>query len=106
MTPAQALYPSAPVLLVDDEEAFLDSASFILNRAGITHTIVCRDSSRVMSMLQQRVFSIILLDLYMPVLPGLELPNSSTFLMCPRRRATTASACASMRPLKAFMLLL
>ena len=73
MTPAQALYPQAPVLVVDDEEAFLESASFILNRAGITHAILCHDSRKVLAMLQQQVFSILLLDLYMPGVSGLDL---------------------------------
>ena len=69
----QVLYPLSPLLLVDDEKAFLESASFILARAGITNTYFCHRSKEVKALLQQRQFSIILLDLYMPELTGQDL---------------------------------
>jgi two-component system nitrogen regulation response regulator GlnG len=67
------LYPAHPVLLVDDEEQFLASAGFILKGAGIGNIVTCSDSLRVMSLLRERRFSVVLLDLSIPHLSGSEL---------------------------------
>lgn len=66
-------FPSKPVLLVDDEENFLFSASFILNADGITNTMQCQDSRKVMSLLGKQEFSAVLLDIMMPYKSGEEL---------------------------------
>lgn len=68
-----ANFPSKPVLLVDDEENFLFSASFILNADGITNTMQCQESRKVMPLLTKMEFSAILLDIMMPHKSGKEL---------------------------------
>lgn len=70
---AAANFPAKPVLLVDDEENFLFSASFILNAEGITNIVECQDSRRVMPLLSGQEFSAILLDILMPHKSGKEL---------------------------------
>jgi DNA-binding NtrC family response regulator len=70
---SEANFPSKPVLLVDDEENFLFSASFILNADGITNTVQCQDSRKVMPLLSKQDFSAILLDIMMPHKSGKEL---------------------------------
>jgi DNA-binding NtrC family response regulator len=67
------LYPVYPVLVVDDEQPFLDSAGFILKGEGITHLVTCSDSRQVMPLLRQQVFAVIVLDLTMPHIGGEEL---------------------------------
>ena len=73
----QAKFPSSPVLLVDDEEQFLLSTSFTLSGAGINNIVQCQDSREVISLLSQQSFSVIILDMNMPHVPGwLWLPVS------------------------------
>ena len=71
MNPIQ--FPTHPILLVDDEENFLFSADHALNLAGINNIVQCQDSRDVMSMLSETEFSVVLLDLLMPELSGLDL---------------------------------
>ena len=66
-------FPTLPVLLVDDEEQFLLSITFTLNAEGINHIVQCQDSRRVMGLLAEGEFSLILLDLSMPHPSGKEL---------------------------------
>ena len=70
---SESNFPSKPVLLVDDEENFLFSASFILNADGITNTMQCQDSRKVMPLLAKKEFSAVLLDIMMPHKSGKEL---------------------------------
>jgi DNA-binding NtrC family response regulator len=71
---AHQLYPAAPLLLVDDEQVWLDSLAFTLEyEGGINHVLKCHDSSEVPALLEQREFSMVLLDLTMPHLSGEEL---------------------------------
>ncbi len=65
------LYPSTPVLLVDDEKPWLRSLSLALERlGGINNLIQCNDSRRVMGILADQAVSVVLLDLTMPHLSG------------------------------------
>lgn len=66
-------YPSLPVLLVDDEEQFLQSAHFTLSSAGINNVTKCQDSRNVMKLLSGQPFGVIVLDLSMPNCSGFEL---------------------------------
>lgn len=66
-------FPSLPVLLVDDEEPFLQSMSFTLSAEGINHIIECQDSRKVVALLSGQDFSVVLLDMSMPHLSGWEL---------------------------------
>ncbi|MBT3756989.1 MAG: response regulator, partial [Candidatus Cloacimonetes bacterium] len=63
-------YPVNPVLLVDDEDQFLQSGSFALRTSGITNVQKCNDSREVMKLLREKSFSVIILDLMMPYLNG------------------------------------
>ena len=70
----QNLYPEFGVLLVDDEASFLRSLSITLERkGGINHLHRCDDSRQVMFLLQQERIGLVLLDLTMPHLSGLQL---------------------------------
>ncbi len=66
-------FPSLPVLLVDDEEQFLLSASATLSADGINNVLPCQDSREVMDLLSEQDFSVIALDMNMPHLSGFEL---------------------------------
>jgi DNA-binding NtrC family response regulator len=67
-------YPNDPLLLVDDEPAWLRSLSFTLKKdAGIDNIITCEDSCQVMDLLASLKFSLILIDLNMPGISGEEL---------------------------------
>lgn len=66
-------FPSLPVLIVDDEEQFLLSASVTLSADGINNIIQCQDSREVMSLLSRQDFSAIALDMNMPYISGWDL---------------------------------
>ena len=68
-----AIYPMNPVLLVDDEEQFLQSASFALRTSGINNINKCNDSRQVINLLREKSHSVIVLDLMMPYINGDEL---------------------------------
>lgn len=69
----QTLFPTLPVLLVDDESAFLRSFSLILKAAGITNIVTQNDSRQVMEMVCRQRFCVVVLDLVMPHFSGEEL---------------------------------
>ncbi len=64
---------SSPVLLVDDEERFLESVHFTLSAAGINNITECQDSRDVMKVLSRQRYGVIVLDLFMPFVSGLAL---------------------------------
>jgi len=67
------LYPLLPVLLVDDENAWLSSFGLTLRSVGITNIITCNDSRQVMALLKEQDVAVLVLDLTMPHLTGDEL---------------------------------
>ena len=67
------LYPQYPVLLVDDESQFLLSAELILNANGINNVVTMDDSRDVLDALKEQEFSLVVLDINMPHISGLEL---------------------------------
>ncbi|MBU0664316.1 MAG: sigma-54 dependent transcriptional regulator [Proteobacteria bacterium] len=67
------LYPLLPVLLVDDEDAWLHSFGLTLHSVGIANVITCNDSRKVLGILQEQEVSVLVLDLNMPHLAGDEL---------------------------------
>jgi FixJ family two-component response regulator len=66
-------YPELPVLVVDDDKVFLNSIDFVLLSNGITNVECCHDSMEVMTLLEAREYSVILLDLKMEGITGEEL---------------------------------
>lgn len=66
-------FPEHPILMVDDEEHFLKSIEFILKYEGINNIHPCNDSREVLPLIEKQKFSLILLDLHMPNITGIEL---------------------------------
>jgi two-component system response regulator HydG len=65
--------PSDPILFVDDEEHFLLSIELTMSSNGINNIETCRDSRRVMDLLAQKPYSLVVLDINMPYLSGIDL---------------------------------
>lgn len=63
-------YPADPILIIDDEEAILLSVDTILQLTGMNNVRTCSDSRQAMAIIEQRLPSVILLDLNMPHLDG------------------------------------
>jgi DNA-binding NtrC family response regulator len=66
-------YPINPILLVDDEEHFLLSAELTLSSNGIKNVETCKDSTIVLNFLKKKKYSLVVLDINMPHLSGLDL---------------------------------
>jgi DNA-binding NtrC family response regulator len=67
----KALYPVDPVLVVDDEVAWLRTLTLLLERAlGITNVIQVQDSREALEVIGRLRVSLILLDVTMPYLTG------------------------------------
>lgn len=66
--------PRKPILLVDDEQAWLHSMSLTLDsQAGFDNLVLCTDSCKVRQLVAQEDFSLVLLDLTMPPPTGEDL---------------------------------
>jgi DNA-binding NtrC family response regulator len=71
-----SLYPSLPILMIDDEVQALDSFETVLLFASINNIIRCEDSRNVMPLLSRQEIEVMLLDLSMPHISGIELLSS------------------------------
>lgn len=69
----EVLFPASPILMVDDETHLLYSFELTLGDAGINNTICCSDSRDVMHILTDQDIGILLLDLSLPFISGIEL---------------------------------
>ncbi len=68
------LYPEYPILMVDDEPAWLHSMELSLKvSAGINNVIRCSDSREAMGLVQQQSCGLALIDLNMPYIDGEKL---------------------------------
>jgi DNA-binding NtrC family response regulator len=68
------LYPEFSVLLVDDEPSYLRSLRLLLERKGsINNVLTCEDSRQAMDVLANHHVGVVLLDLTMPHISGLNL---------------------------------
>jgi len=94
-------YPDMPLLLVDDEEAWLNSLRLTLRAGGITN-IECRtDGRRLMDILAARPYAALVLDLIMPhckgdeLLPGIvrEYPDMPVIVITGMDQVETAVRC-------------
>jgi DNA-binding NtrC family response regulator len=62
--------PENPILLVEDEQAVIDSLMLVLRSNGIDNLVPCTDSREAMAILRGGEFELVLLDLTMPHLAG------------------------------------
>jgi DNA-binding NtrC family response regulator len=71
---SENLYPEFSVLLVDDEASYLRSLRLLLERkGGINNILSCDDSRQAMDVLSSNHVGVVLLDLTMPHISGLNL---------------------------------
>lgn len=99
----EKVFSDYPILLVDDEEHFLHSMFMTLKSAGISNVEKCQDSRKVISLLKEKRFSLILLDILMPYLQGDELlpqileeqPDVKVIMLTAVKEVETAVECLS-----------
>lgn len=90
-----------PVVLIDDEEDILFGASYLLKSHGIQEVIALSDAREIMPFLQSKKAGVIVLDLFMPHLPGTELlpeivqnyPEVPVIVMTASQEIKTAISC-------------
>jgi DNA-binding NtrC family response regulator len=68
-----APFPAHPVLIVDDDLMVLEIVRELLSANGIGNVIACHDSREAVGLLARHRCSVVLLDIRMPGLSGLEL---------------------------------
>ena len=90
-----------PVVLVDDEEEILFGASYLLNSHGIQSVTALSDERRLLPFLQSEEAGVIVLDLFMPHIPGTEIllqivqnyPHVPVVVMTASQEVETAVSC-------------
>ncbi len=90
-----------PVLLVDDEETVLHSSRLLLASAGVHEVLTLADSRELLPLLERRQVAAIVLDLFMPHVPGTELlprlseerPEIPVIVMTAAQDVETAVGC-------------
>ncbi len=71
---SETLYPEFSILLIDDEVSYLRSLRLLLERKGdFNNILTCDDSRQAMSCLANNHVGVVLLDLTMPHVSGIEL---------------------------------
>lgn len=80
MADFQKVFPSLPILVVDDDEESLLALATTLRTVGITNLSAVSDSAAVPTMLGREAFSLVLLDLNMPGLSGYEILRKTSEL--------------------------
>ena len=93
--------PELPILFVDDEAHFLQSASFTMRSAGFNNVVTCQDSRQVMDLLSRQAVSVVVLDMMMPHIAGSELlthltehyPQIPVIMLTAVNEVETAVAC-------------
>lgn len=67
-------YPTKPILIVDDEPDWISTLKMALQfEGGYDHFVECSDSTKVVDVLSATPCSLVLLDLNMPRLTGMDL---------------------------------
>jgi DNA-binding NtrC family response regulator len=95
---------SLSVLLVDDEEHILQSSAFVLRYAGIRRLRVEADSRQVLAQIAQGNIGVVVLDLFMPFISGMDLltelcrdyPHIPVIVMTAADEVDTAVDCMRM----------
>ncbi len=98
---SNALYPSRPILVVDDDRAVLDVIGVTLESKGITNVRLCNDSRDVAQIMRESPVEAVLLDLVMPHVDGRELldqlselyPDVPVLVITALDEVTTAVEC-------------
>jgi DNA-binding NtrC family response regulator len=70
---SKKIVPANPILFVDDEEHFLLSAELTMSSNGMNNIETCGDSQEVMDILSKKDYSLVVLDINMPYLSGVDL---------------------------------
>jgi putative two-component system response regulator len=68
-----AEHPGASILVVDDEAANVQMLERVIRRVGYANVRTTTDARRVLSLFQEEIPDVILLDLHMPGLTGLDV---------------------------------
>lgn len=100
----QTLYPALAVLLVDDDQTWLESFSFSLSCSGLNNVLTCRDSRKVLDILARQDIGVVVLDLMMPHFSGEDLltsihgqaPNIPVIIISGLDQVATAVQCVKM----------
>ncbi len=95
------IFPSNPILFVDDEAHFLLSVELTLSSHGINNIETCKDSRTVMELLSKRQYSLVVLDINMPYVSGVELlprivdayPDTQVIMMTAINNVESAVLC-------------
>ncbi|MBN2853289.1 MAG: response regulator, partial [Clostridia bacterium] len=61
------------ILVVDDEEAILNLLRKYLEKAGFNNVITMNDPEKALELMQKELYKIVLLDINMPKMDGIEL---------------------------------
>lgn len=73
------VYPSFGILMIDDEVSYLRSMRLLLERkGGMNHIVTSDDSRKTMDIIAQHNIGVVLLDLTMPHISGVELLEKIT----------------------------
>ncbi|BDG34054.1 response regulator transcription factor [Parageobacillus thermoglucosidasius] len=64
---------NARILIVDDEEAILNMLKLVFNKEGFTSVHTCTNGTDALHLLEQKKFDLIILDIMLPDLSGLEM---------------------------------
>ena len=98
---SNTLYPSRPILVVDDDRAVLDVIGVTLESKGITNVLLCNHSRDVAQIMRDSPIEAVLLDLVMPHIDGRELldqlselyPDVPVIVITALDEVTTAVEC-------------
>jgi len=69
----QEVYPSLPIMVVDDEAQVLKSIEMALRSRGLRNIMAVKDSREVIPFLSRQEVGVVMLDLTMPFISGEEL---------------------------------
>ncbi len=70
---SKSIFPTLPVLIVDDEPQILSGFATLLRLSGISNILTCQDARKVLPLLSGQEMEAVLLDLRMPHVTGEDL---------------------------------
>ncbi len=70
---AERMETAGCILVVDDEQGVLDSIKVTLRQAGLKEVLLCPQGAQALEIVARQPVAVVLLDLYMPKLPGMEV---------------------------------